>query len=100
VRARRVTAFSLVLASLAVVSTIFGYVKLQESKETRALAETTRADAETLVGYLLEDFHAELEPVGRLDMIGELASRCGQAVVDQVKAAVGTHDKTEITSLK
>ena len=75
VRSRRITVFSLVLASLAVVSTIFGYVKLQESKETRALAETTRADAEKLVGYLLEDFHAELEPVGRLDMIGELASR-------------------------
>ena len=75
VRSRRITVFSLVLASLAVVSTIFGYVKLQESKETRALAETTRADAERLVGYLLEDFHAELEPVGRLDMIGELASR-------------------------
>lgn len=75
VRSRRITAFSLVLASVAVISTIFGYVKLQESKDTRTLAETTRADAETLVGYLLEDFHAELEPVGRLDMVGELASR-------------------------
>jgi hypothetical protein len=74
-RSRRITAFSLVLASVAVISTVFGYVKLQESKDTRALAETTRADAEKLVGYLLEDFHAELEPVGRLDMIGELAGR-------------------------
>ncbi len=75
VRSRRVTAFSLMLAVLAVASTVFGYVKLQESKDTRALAETSRADAEKLVGYLLEDFHAELEPVGRLDMVGELASR-------------------------
>ena len=75
VRSRRITAFSLVLASLAVASTVFGYVNLQKAKDTRALAERTRADAEKLVGYLLEDFHAELEPVGRLDMVGELASR-------------------------
>ena len=74
-RSRRITAFSLTLASLAVVSAVFGYVKLRESRETRAIAEATRGDAEKLVGFLLEDFHAELEPVGRLDMIGDLASR-------------------------
>ena len=39
----------------------------------RALAEKARGDAEKLVGFLIEDFYAELEPTGRLETMGKLA---------------------------
>ena len=38
-----------------------------------ALAEKARGDAEKLVGFLIEDFYAELEPTGRLETMGKLA---------------------------
>ena len=34
------------------------------------MAETARSEAEKLVVYLLDDFYLELEPVGRLDIVG------------------------------
>ncbi|NDP41512.1 MAG: hypothetical protein GZ089_02140 [Aromatoleum sp.] len=48
-----------------------------ESKadETRQMAERARGEAEKLIVYLLDDFYLELEPVGRLDIVAELAKR-------------------------
>ena len=39
------------------------------------MAEQARGEAEKLVVYLLDDFYLELAPVGRLDIVGELAKR-------------------------
>ena len=39
------------------------------------MAESARGEAEKLIVYLLDDFYLELEPVGRLDIVGELSKR-------------------------
>ena len=39
------------------------------------MAEQARGEAEKLIVYLLDDFYLELEPVGRLDIVAELAKR-------------------------
>ncbi len=75
IRARQIAAGCLVLTIVSVVSGIFGYFKMKQAEETRVLAEASRGGAEKLVGYLLDDFYVELEPIGRLDTVGELAKR-------------------------
>ena len=75
VRARQIMAGCVILAVLAVASAVFGYINMKQAQQTQALADRSRAGAEKLVGYLLDDFYAELEPIGRLDMMGQLASR-------------------------
>ena len=66
----------------ASASAIFGYVSMKRAQEaeakaeqTRLMAEQARGEAEKLVVYLLDDFYLELAPVGRLDIVGELAKR-------------------------
>ena len=63
-------------------SAIFGYFSMKRAQEaeaqaqqTRAMAESARGEAEKLIVYLLDDFYLELEPVGRLDIVAELAKR-------------------------
>ncbi|HVF65151.1 MAG TPA: hypothetical protein VNE58_14260 [Casimicrobiaceae bacterium] len=82
VRARKIAAVCAGLAVIAVASAVFGYVSMKraqdaeaKSEETRALAETARGEAEKLVVFLLDDFQLELAPVGRLDIVAELAKR-------------------------
>ncbi len=74
-RARRIAAGCLLLAAVAVAGALFGYVNMQRAQHTREVAETARGQAENLVVYLLDDFQLELEPVGRLDVVGGLAKR-------------------------
>jgi len=76
VRARQVA------AGAATLAVIFGWVNMNRAREaqaqaqqTRELAEKARGEAEKLVVYLLEDFQLELEPVGRLDVVANLAKR-------------------------
>jgi tetratricopeptide (TPR) repeat protein len=80
VRARQIAVGCAVLAVIAIGSAVYGYVASQhaqsakaEAERVRLMAEGSRAEAEKLVVYLLEDFYAELEPVGRLDVVQELA---------------------------
>jgi hypothetical protein len=73
VRARTIAAVCAVLAVLAAASAVFGYVATERAKRADALAQQARADAEKLVGFLIEDFYEELEPTGRLDTLGKLA---------------------------
>jgi tetratricopeptide (TPR) repeat protein len=80
VRARQIAVGCAVLAVIAIGSAVYGYVASQhaqsakaEEQRVRLMAEGSRAEAEKLVVYLLEDFYAELEPVGRLDVVQELA---------------------------
>jgi tetratricopeptide (TPR) repeat protein len=75
VRARQVAAVCAVLAIGAIVSAIFGYQNMQRARAAEANAQAARGEAEKLIVYLLDDFYLELEPVGRLDIVAELARR-------------------------
>ncbi|HET6803637.1 MAG TPA: hypothetical protein VFI50_13385, partial [Casimicrobiaceae bacterium] len=82
VRARQIAAICAVLAIGAVGSAIFGYISTQRAQraealaqQTRSLAESARGEAEKLIVYLLDDFYLELEPFGRLDIVGQLSQR-------------------------
>jgi len=80
IRARQIAIGCAVLSVIAIGSAVYGYIASQraqsakaEEQRVRLMAEGSRAEAEKLVVYLLEDFYAELEPVGRLDVVAELA---------------------------
>lgn len=75
VRARQIVTGCVILTVAAVASSVFGYVSMKQAQETRVLADSSRNGAEKLVGYLLDDFYTELAPIGRLDLVGELAKR-------------------------
>lgn len=79
-RARTIATVCAVLMLVAAASAVFGWVNLHrarvadaEAQQARTLAEKARGDAEKLVGFLIEDFYAELEPTGRLETMGKLA---------------------------
>jgi hypothetical protein len=75
VRARTIAAVCSVLMVVAAASAVFGWVSQQRAKKADAQAQQARADAEKLVGFLIEDFYAELEPTGRLETITKLADQ-------------------------
>ncbi len=82
VRARQIAAACAVLALVAVAAGIFGVLGMKRAKDAEAqaqqaqqLAETARSESERLIVYLIDDFYRELEPVGRLEIVGELAKR-------------------------
>ena len=73
VRTRKVALVSAVLMLVAVASAVFGWVNYRRAHQADLAAQQARADAEKLVGFLIEDFYAELEPTGRLETMGKLA---------------------------
>jgi hypothetical protein len=75
IRARKVAAVCGVLAVVAAGAAAFGIWGMREAQSTRAVAEAARSESERLIVYLLDDFYRELEPVGRLEIVGELAQR-------------------------
>jgi len=75
VRARQIAAGCAVLALVAVAASVFGFIGMHRAQATRQMAETARGESERLIVYLLDDFYRELEPVGRLDIVAELARR-------------------------
>jgi tetratricopeptide (TPR) repeat protein len=96
VRARQIAAGCAVLAVVALGSAVFGFIGMKRAQqaearaeETRAMAEQARGESEKLVTYLLDDFYLELAPVGRLDIVGDLAKR-GIAYYDALPAALRT----------
>jgi tetratricopeptide (TPR) repeat protein len=67
-------------AAAAVLAAVLGgsgvaVLQAQRAQATRAMAEAARGESERLIVYLLDDLHRELEPVGRLDIVGEMAKR-------------------------
>jgi hypothetical protein len=93
-RARQIAAGCAVLAIVALGGAVFGYLGMKRAQNaeasaeaTRAMAEQARGESEKLVTYLLDDFYLELAPVGRLDIVGELAKR-GIAYYDALPAAL------------
>jgi tetratricopeptide (TPR) repeat protein len=82
VRARQVAGACAVLAIGAVAAALYGYLSTErarraerEAEETRAVAERARVEAESLLGYLEDDFALELEGVGRLGVVSELGKK-------------------------
>jgi tetratricopeptide (TPR) repeat protein len=69
-----VAAVSAALALVAVAGAAFGWINYQRAHKADLAAQQARADAEKLVGFLIEDFYAELEPTGRLETMGKLAN--------------------------
>ena len=51
------------LMLVALVSAVFGWMNWNRAKAADQQAQKARADAEKLVGFLIEDFYAELEPL-------------------------------------
>ncbi|MBI4623888.1 MAG: hypothetical protein HY736_11820 [Verrucomicrobia bacterium] len=88
-RARFFTAVCAALALVAVISAIYGYIGQRRAQETRRLAESSRGEAEKLVGFLLADFYDELAPTGRLEIVGRLAQQA-VAYYDGLPAALRT----------
>ncbi len=74
-RARKIAIGCALLAGFAVVAAGFGIWGMQRAQTTRAMAEVARGESERLIVYLLDDFQRELEPFGRLNLVGELAKR-------------------------
>ena len=73
-RTRLVAAVSAALALVAVAGAAFGWINYQRAHQADLAAQKARADAEKLVGFLIEDFYAELEPTGRLETMSKLAN--------------------------
>ena len=65
---------SAVLMLVAIAGAAFGWFNYQRAHEADLAAQRARADAEKLVGFLIEDFYAELEPTGQLEIMGKLAN--------------------------
>ena len=74
-RARKIAIGCALLAGFAVVAAGFGIWGMQRAQTTKAMAETARGESERLTVYLLDDFQRELEPFGRLNLVGDLAKR-------------------------
>jgi hypothetical protein len=75
VRARQIAGACVLLAIGAAGAAAFGIYGMHQAQQTRAIAEAARGESERLIVYLLDDFYRELEPVGRLEIVGELAKR-------------------------
>jgi hypothetical protein len=80
VRARMIATVCAIMMVIAAAGAVFGWLNYRRARvsdaaaqESRVLAEKARGDAEKLVGFLIEDFYAELAPTGRLDTMGKLA---------------------------
>ena len=84
-RARKIAIGCALLAGFAIVAAGFGIWGMHRAQTTRAMAEVARGESERLIVYLLDDFQRELEPFGRLNLVGELAKR----VIDYYAALPG-----------
>jgi hypothetical protein len=72
-KTRRFAMIAAGLMLVALVSAVFGWVNWNRARVADQQAQQARADAEKLVGFLIEDFYAELEPTGQLETMGKLA---------------------------
>ena len=74
-KTRRIAVVSAVLMLIAIAGAAFGWVNYNRAHRADLAAQQARADAERLVGFLIEDFYAELAPTGRADTMGKLAQK-------------------------
>ena len=73
VRTRMVAGVCAVLMLVALAGATFGWINYGRARTADVAAQRARADAEKLVGFLIEDFYAELQPTGRVVTLGKLA---------------------------
>ena len=74
-RYRLASALGAATLAALVAGLIVASYGLQQAKIAKAQAETRREQAEGLVDYMLGDFAAKLEPIGKLDLIDGVANR-------------------------
>ena len=81
-RARLVAAVCTVLAVGAIGAAAWGWVNWRraaaaedQAELSRDRAQQARGEAERLVSFLLDDLYVQLEPSGRLEIVGGLAQR-------------------------
>ena len=74
-RARMIATVCSILMLVAIAGALFGWYNLHRARTAEAMAQKSRGDAEKLVGYLIDDLYAELEPTGRLETLGKLAQK-------------------------
>ncbi|HTT06631.1 MAG TPA: hypothetical protein VMF64_15235 [Steroidobacteraceae bacterium] len=81
-RARVIALACTLLATVALAAAILAWISLRRAhraeelaRQTRALSEQARGQAEGLLGFLTEDFVDELESFGRYQTIDELSQR-------------------------
>ncbi len=81
-RARLVAAACTVLAVGALGAAVWGWVNWRRAEAAedqaglaRDRAQQARGEAERLVSFLLDDLYVQLEPTGRLEIVGGLAQR-------------------------
>jgi hypothetical protein len=81
-RARAIAAGCTLLAAVAVGAAALAFVNVQrarraeaDARQTRAISEQARGQAEGLLGFLTDDFVRELETFGRYQTIAELSQR-------------------------
>lgn len=82
IRARQIAIGAGVLSVVAIVGAAYGFYSAQRATKaetvavnTQAISETSRAEAEKLVVFILDDFYEEMAPIGRLDVVGSLAKK-------------------------
>ncbi len=81
-RARVVAAGCTLLAVLAIAAAVFAFLSVQRARraeqlarQTRAVSEQSRQQAEGLLGFLTDDFVNELTTFGRYQTIAELSQQ-------------------------
>ncbi len=81
-RARAIASGCALLALLAIAATVAAYFSMQRARraellarQTRAVSEQARREAEGLLGFLTDNFVTELETFGRYQTIAELSQR-------------------------
>ena len=82
IRARQIAAGCAVLSVVAIGSAVYGYLGAERAKaaeaeavKTKLVSESSRAEAEKLLEFLLDDFLKEMQPMGRADVVASLAKR-------------------------
>jgi len=74
-RTRLVAGVCAALMLVAVAGALFGWYSMNRARNAEAAAQYSRANAENLVGFLIEDFYSDLAPTGRLETLGKLAQK-------------------------
>ncbi len=105
VRARQIAAGCAALALAALVALGFAFSSAERARKAerqaqsiRAAAESARAQAEHLLGYLNDDFAVELAGVGRLNVIQELGKKEVE-YYESLPASLQTRDTTRSAAL-
>jgi tetratricopeptide (TPR) repeat protein len=75
IRARQIATVCIVLAVGAAGAAVFAYFSLQRAQRAEGAAQSSRVQAEQLLGFLTEDFGRELQSSGRVEVVAGLAER-------------------------